>query len=140
MFYRVGLGLKREGEECDSDSGSPRIGGGTLLQSSARRGTMDIISQLKAERAKINGQLHALDTAISALSGTERSGGSHGPRRMNAAARAKISAAQKARWATAKGRKVVPIKAGKRRISAAGLANIRAATKARWARWRAAKK
>src|SRR5437773_3123860 len=69
MFYRVGLGLKREGEECDSDSGSPRIGGGTLLQSSARRGTMDIISQLKAERAKINGQLHALDTAISALSG-----------------------------------------------------------------------
>jgi len=59
---------------------------------------------------------------------------------MSASARAKISAAQKARWAKAKGYKVVPIKAGKRRISAAGLANIRAATKARWARWRAANK
>jgi len=40
---------------------------------------------------------------------------------MSASARAKISAAQKARWAKAKGHKVVPIKAGKRRISAAGI-------------------
>jgi hypothetical protein len=101
---------------------------------------MDIISQLKAERAKVTGQLNALDTAIRALGGSDRRGASHGPRRMSAAARAKISAAQKARWAKAKGHKVVPIKAGKRRISAAGLANIRAATKARWARWRRAKK
>jgi len=31
---------------------------------------------------------------------------------MSASARAKISAAQKARWAKAKGHKVVPIKAG----------------------------
>ena len=30
---------------------------------------MDIISQLKEERAKIAGQLNALDTAITALSG-----------------------------------------------------------------------
>ena len=101
---------------------------------------MDIISQLKEERAKIAGQLNALDTAITALSGLDRRGGSRGPRRMSPSARAKISAAQKARWAKTKGHKVVPIKAGKRRISAAGLANIRAATKARWARWRAAKK
>src|SRR5205823_11806341 len=41
-------------------------------------------------------------------------------------------AAQKARWAKAKGQKVVPIKAGKRRISPAGLARIRAAARARW--------
>jgi len=57
-----------------------------------------------------------------------------------AAARARISAAQKARWAKAKGQKVVPIKAGKRHISAAGLARIRAAARARWAKVRAAKK
>src|SRR5437016_396237 len=74
------------------------------------------------------------------MSGLDRRGGSRGRRRMSASARAKISAAQKARWAKTKGHKVVPIKAGKRRISAAGLANIRAATKARWARWRAANK
>jgi hypothetical protein len=59
---------------------------------------MDIISQLKEERAKIAGQLNALDTAITALGGLDGRGGSRGPRRMSASARAKISAAQKARW------------------------------------------
>ena len=101
---------------------------------------MDIISLLKAERDKVARQLNGLDTAIRALSGLDSAGGSRGPRRMSAASRAKIAAAQRARWAKAKGRKVVPIKAGKRRISAAGLARIRAANKARWARVRAAKK
>jgi len=33
---------------------------------------MDIISQLKEERAKIAGQLSALDAAITALSGLDR--------------------------------------------------------------------
>ena len=131
----------REREECDSGcSGSPSIWQALCYNPRPEGGTMDIISQLKEERAKIAGQLNALDAAIAALSGLDRRGGSRGPRRMSASARAKISAAQKARWAKAKGHKVVPIKAGKRRISAAGLANIRAATKARWARWRAAKK
>jgi hypothetical protein len=59
---------------------------------------------------------------------------------MSAAARRKIAAAQRARWAKQKGQKVVPIKAGKRHISAAGLARIRAAARARWARVRAGKK
>ena len=40
---------------------------------------MDIISQLKEERAKIAGQFNALDTAITALSGLDRRGGSRGP-------------------------------------------------------------
>src|SRR5215472_9294323 len=101
---------------------------------------MDIIALLKSEKDKVARQLSGLDTAIQALSGFERTGEPRGPRRMSAAARAKISASQKARWAKQKGQKVVPIKAGKRRISAAGLANIRAATKARWARWRRQKK
>src|SRR5437763_16460917 len=98
---------------------------------------MDIISQLKEERAKIAGQLNALDTAITALGGLDRRGGSRGPRRMSASARAKLSAAQTARWAKTKGHKVVTITARKRRMPAAALANIRAATKPRWARWRA---
>jgi hypothetical protein len=96
---------------------------------------MDIIAQLKAERDKAAQQVNALDTAIRALSGLNSTGGSRGPRKMSAAARARISASQKARWARARGQKVVSI-APKRHISAAGLANIRKATKARWAKWR----
>ena len=100
---------------------------------------MDIIAQLKVERDKAAHQVNALDTAIRALSGLNSARGSHGPRTMSAAARARISASQKARWARARGQKVVSI-APKRHISAAGLARIRAATKARWARWRRQKK
>jgi hypothetical protein len=102
---------------------------------------MDIIEQLKAERDKATRQVSALDTAIAALSGLNAPR-LHRPRKMSVAARARISAAQKARWAKQKGQKVVSIapKSGKRHISATGLANIRKATKARWARWRAAQK
>jgi len=101
---------------------------------------MDILAQLKAERDKVAQQVSALDTAIRALNGMNSTGARRGRRTMSAAARARISAAQRARWAKVKGqRKVVSI-APKRRISAAGLARIRAATRARWARWRAAQK
>lgn len=51
-----------------------------------------VVEQLKAERAK-------LDKAIDALSGlTGKSNGGGGKRRLSAAARAKIAAAQRARW------------------------------------------
>ena len=96
---------------------------------------MDIVAQLKTERDKAARQVNALDTAIRALSGMNSTGATRGHRTMSAAARARISAAQKARWARARGQKVVSI-APKRRISPAGLARIRAATKARWAKWR----
>ena len=99
---------------------------------------MDIIALLKAERDKAAQQVNALDTAIRALSGLNSTRVSHGPRKMSAAARARISASQKARWAKARSQKVVSI--AKRHISAAGLARIRAANRARWAKVRAAKK
>jgi len=99
---------------------------------------MDIIAQLKIERDKAAQQMNALDMAIEALSGTTTSQESQGRRTMSAAARGRISAAQKARWAKTRG-KVVSIAKRKRHISAAGLARIRAATRARWARWRAQK-
>ena len=79
---------------------------------------MHILELLRAERDKVAQQVNALDTAIRALSGSSNTRVSHGPRKMSAAARARISASQKARWA------------------AAGLARIRAANKARWAKWR----
>src|SRR5438552_14359179 len=97
---------------------------------------MDIIAQLKAERDRAAQQVNALDTAIRALSGMNSTRVSHGPRKMSAAARARISASQKARWARVRGQKVVSIAPKRRRISAAGLANIRAAQRSRWAKIR----
>jgi len=61
-------------------------------------------------------------------------------RGMSAAGRAAVAAAQKARWAKAKGQKAKQAQPKKRKMSAAGLANIRAAQKARWAKARAAGK
>jgi len=102
---------------------------------------MDILAMLKAERDRAAQQVNALDTAIRALSGMNSTRGLHGPRSMSAAARTKIGAAQRARWAKVKGQqKVVSIAPKRRRMSAAGLANIRKATKVRWRKWRAAQK
>ena len=60
---------------------------------------MDIILLLKAERDKAAQHVNALDTAIRALSGLNSTGATRGRRTMSAAARAKIGAAQRARWA-----------------------------------------
>ena len=58
-----------------------------------------IVAQLKKERNK-------LERAIAALSGiTGRGGGRRGPRRLSAAARERIAAAQRARWAKFKAKK-----------------------------------
>ena len=98
---------------------------------------LNVIAQLRTERDKIAGQLHALENAIRALTGLNSTRGrTRGRRSMSAAARAKIAASQRARWAKVKGQKGVSI-APKRRISAAGLARIRAAQRARWAKVRA---
>src|SRR5438874_5818814 len=97
---------------------------------------MDIIAQLKAERDKAAQQVNALHTAIRALSGMNSTRVSHGPRKMSAAARARIAAAQRARWAKVKGQQKIVYIAPKRHISAAGLARIRAANRTRWAKWR----
>src|SRR5438093_11399568 len=97
---------------------------------------MDMLEMLKTERDKAAQQVSALDTAIRTLGRLNSTRVSHGPGKMSAAARARISASQKARWARARGRKVVSIGPKRRRISAAGLARIRAAQRARWAKIR----
>jgi hypothetical protein len=60
-------------------------------------------------------------------------------RKFSAAARARMRAAQKARWAKIKGTAPSATRAPKKKISAQGLANIRAAQIARWARIKGAK-
>ena len=59
-------------------------------------------------------------------------------RTISAAGRARIAAAQRARWAAQKKQQAQPAKPKKRKLSAAGLKAIREATKKRWAAYRKA--
>jgi hypothetical protein len=107
--------------------------------------------KLARTKTKLQKQLRAVETRLAILEGrTEtpaapkaRKPGRPRKRRMSAEGRARIIAAQKARWAKIKaGKKAIPAAAKpakKRRLSAAGLARIRAGVKARWAKVRAAK-
>jgi hypothetical protein len=99
-----------------------------------------VLKQLQQERTRLASQLGRLGNAISALTGVSNIATRRG-RRISAAGRARIAAAQRLRWAKAKGSKVVSIASRKRRkLSAAALARIRAGQKARWAKWRKAQK
>ena|SRR5690242_8612986 len=96
-----------------------------------------VLKQLEQERRRLSSRLEQLNNAISALTGASRT------RRgtISSAGRARIAAAQRARWAKARGQKVLSIISRKRRkMSPAAIARIRAAQKARWAKWRKAKK
>ena len=59
-------------------------------------------------------------------------------RTISKAGRARIAAAQRARWAAQKQQQAQPVTAKKRKMSAAGLRAIREATKKRWAAYRKA--
>jgi hypothetical protein len=105
----------------------------------------EMVMELQQERDRLNQAIAAL-APLAGTNTTSTRGGASGPRRtLSAAARRKVSLAQKARWAklraqnSAKGQSS-PVNPGRRAVSAAGLARIRAANKARWAKWRAAQK
>lgn len=72
--------------------------------------------------------------------GTPRVPGRRGKWRMSAEARARISAAQKARWAKRKAGQKGISGGARRKMSAEGRARIAAAQKARWARQRETRK
>jgi hypothetical protein len=97
-----------------------------------------VLKELEQERTRLSTQLERLNHALSVLNGT----GNHRTRRtISAAGRARIAAAQRARWAKSKGQKVVSISARKgRTMSPAARKRIVAAQKARWAKWRKAQK
>jgi len=97
-----------------------------------------VLPLLELERGRITSQIEAVGRAISALRG--KSGTTS---KMSAAGRARIAAAQRARWARVKGKtgKVVSISSRKKRtLSPAAIARIRAAQRKRWAKWRKQKK
>ena len=99
---------------------------------------MKSISSVSAEQlrraAAIKDQIDTLENELGRiLSGGESSG--RGTRTMSASARARIAAAQKARWAKVKRS---PAGAPRHKRSAAARAKIAAAAKARWAKAKAA--
>jgi hypothetical protein len=101
------------------------------------KGLASIVTELRVERTNLANQLCHVDAALSVL-GKLHGGNSYTKARgtLSASARKRMSIAQKARWARAKGRAPKP----KRTISAAGRRKITAAQRARWARVRAGKK
>jgi len=97
-----------------------------------------VLKYLEQERNRLGAQLERLNHALSVLIETSN----HRTRRtISAAGRARIAAAQRARWARVKGQKVVSIAARKgRTMLPAARRRIVAAQKARWAKWRKAHK
>ena len=93
-----------------------------------------VLKYLEQERNRLGSQLERLNHALSVLIGTSNR---RARRTISAAGRARIAAAQRARWARSKGQKVVSILARKgRTMSPAARRRIAAAQKARWAKWR----
>jgi len=110
---------------------------------------MNSITNLSADQlhraATLKGRIQSLENQLSRLFGIDGATTKSAPqkrRKISAAGRARIAAAQRARWAKRKGRKS-PVKLTHkpaRKLSAAARAKISAAAKARWAKAKAAGK
>ena len=107
----------------------------------------NVLQQLRQEHKQAQVEVDKLEKAISAIEGLNgRNGGNtaNGTRpkkTMSAAAKRRIAAAQRARWARFKKQSgnasASSSKPSRRRLSAEGRRRIIAATRARWARVRA---
>jgi hypothetical protein len=82
-----------------------------------------LVTQLKAERERVHNEVLRIDAALAAL-GTRTNGTHH----MSAAARRRISMAQKRRWAKQRAPKTKHI------VSAASRRKMAAAQRRRWAK------
>jgi hypothetical protein len=91
-----------------------------------------VVRLLKKEQDLLTKELRGISAALAAFGHTYAKG--TGTRKLSAAARARIAAAQRSRWAKVRG------SAKKRTLSAAARRKIAAAQRARWARVKAAKK
>jgi len=101
-----------------------------------------VVQQLKKERDQAAMVVERLDEALAALTGVGRRTGTR--RTISAAGRARIAAAQRARWAKVRRnvgqkRNVIPMPKRKT-MSAAARRKIAAAQRARWAKVKAAQK
>jgi len=99
-----------------------------------------VLTQLQKERSRAQAEVQQLDEAIEVLQGLGGNGRRRGGRpavtrrplrRMSKAARNRIAAAQKARWAKLKAKR---LRKGTRRMSQAARNRIAAPQRARWAK------
>jgi hypothetical protein len=97
-----------------------------------------VVRLLKKEQDRLTKALRGIGAALAAFGSTYRKGAR--PRRIPASGRARIAAAQRARWAkVGKAAKVVPVR-GKRTLPPVARKKIAAAQRARWAKLKAAKR
>jgi len=101
-----------------------------------------VVRLLKKEQDRLTKELRGIGAALAAFGNSFGKG--TGTRKLSASARARIAAAQRARWAKVRKKagapsKVVAMRA-KRTLSAAGRKRIAAAQRARWAKVKAGKK
>lgn len=97
----------------------------------------DVSAEQLRRAASIKDEIESLQTELDRLLGSSGPTTRTGKRGMSAAGRARIAAAQKARWAKQKGT-AKPASKGKRKMSAAGKAKIAAAARERWRKAKAA--
>jgi hypothetical protein len=98
-----------------------------------------IMQQLKKERDRVERELSGLNAALAAFVNVYA--GTTKPRRkVSAKSRAKMAAAQKARWAKSAANHQTEIVKPKRTMSAAARKKIAAFQRARWAKVKAGKK
>jgi hypothetical protein len=118
----------------------------SLIRNTTMSSSLSDISIRDLKKAVVIRQrIETLEQKLAAILGeakstTRTSGGRGGRRTMSPAARARIAAAQRLRWARQRGESV-PTAAGKprkrRRMSASARARISAIAKARWAKAKA---
>jgi hypothetical protein len=99
-----------------------------------------VVQQLKKAHAKAQAEVDRLGAALAALGSMTGRSLARKRRTLSAAARRKISVAQKARWAKGRSNTQKGTARPKRRISAVGRRKIAAAQRARWAKVKAGKK
>jgi hypothetical protein len=105
------------------------------------KGLASIVSELRAERTSLANQLKHVDAALAVLGKLDEGSSYTQPRRtLSAAARRKISLAQKARWAKRASTNGVIAVQAKRTMSAAARRKIAAFQRARWAKVKAQQK
>src|SRR5437660_5469257 len=100
-----------------------------------------VVQHLRKERERAQKEVDRMDAALAAL-GSSKSGSPMRRQRrtMSAAARRKISLAQKARWAKTRPNRQTGTAKPRRALSAVARRKISAAQRARWAKWKAAQK
>ena len=99
-----------------------------------------VVQQLKKAHAKAEGEVKRLSAALAALGNLSGRSSARKRRTLSAAARRKISLAQKARWAKRRTNTQTGAARPKRKMSAAARRKIAAAQRARWAKVNARKK